>query len=244
MTHDIRIMSEQPPEPTRDADAEATPASPRVRVRRHADRARYDRETVDAILDSALVCHLGVIVDGEPLVLPTGFGRAGHTLYLHGAAANRSLRAALDGACLTVTHVDGLVLARTLLNHSMNYRSVVVRGRGRLVTDARERLIAMRAIVEHAIPGRWDEARAPSDAELAMTAVIAIDLDQVSAKVRSGPPVDPEDDLGLPAWAGEVPLRLTADAPRPDPRLVGAVPEPLSVAGLRRRFASEPPAHD
>jgi nitroimidazol reductase NimA-like FMN-containing flavoprotein (pyridoxamine 5'-phosphate oxidase superfamily) len=179
-----------------------------------------------------------VVVDGQPLVLPTGFGRLGDTLYVHGAAGNLSLRAALAGACVTVTHLDGLVMARSLLNHSMNYRSAVVRGRGRPVTDAQERRVAMRAIVEHIAPGRWNEARAPSDRDLAATTIIALDLTEVSAKVRSGPPQDPEDDLDLPVWAGELPLRLTADAPRPDPRLAVAVPEPPSLAGLRRRFAA------
>jgi nitroimidazol reductase NimA-like FMN-containing flavoprotein (pyridoxamine 5'-phosphate oxidase superfamily) len=218
------------------------PATPRVRLRRHAERAHYDRATIDAILDSALVCHLGVVVDGEPLVLPTGFGRVGDTLYLHGAAANAGLRAALTGACLTVTHVDGLVMARSLNGHSMNFRSVVVRGRGRLVTDPQERLVALRSIVEHAVPGRWDEAREPSARELAATAIVAIPLAEVSAKVRTGPPQDPEDDRALPVWAGELPLRLVADAPMPDPGLAAGIPEPPSLAGLRRRFAPPAPA--
>lgn len=222
---------------------EADPASPRVRVRRHPERARYDRATVDAILDSALICHLGVVIDGEPLVLPTGFGRLGDTLYLHGAAANRSLQAALDGACVEVTHLDGLVLARSLVNHSMNYRSVVVRGRGRLVTEAQERLAALRAIVEHAVPGRWDEARVPDDREMAMTTVVAIGLDEVSAKVRSGPPADAEGAGEPSVWSGELPLRVTAEMPRPAPRPAGAAPEPPSLARLRRRFAAEPPPH-
>jgi nitroimidazol reductase NimA-like FMN-containing flavoprotein (pyridoxamine 5'-phosphate oxidase superfamily) len=137
----------------------AGPASPRVQVRRHPERGRYDRETIDAILDEALICHLGVVIDGDPLVLPTGFGRIGDTLYLHGAATNRSLAAALDGVCITVTHVDGLVLARSAFGHSMNFRSVVVRGRARAVADLEERRAALVAVVEHGIPGRWAEVR-------------------------------------------------------------------------------------
>ncbi len=242
MARDGQGMADTPSGTTPDRELVAGPATPRVKIRRHAERARYDRATVDAILDSALVCHLGVVVDGEPLVLPTGFGRVGDTVYLHGAAGNASLHAALGGACLTVTHVDGLVLARSLNGHSMNFRSVVVRGRGRLVTDPQERLVAMRAIVEHAVPGRWDEARAPSERELAATAIVAIPLAEVSAKVRTGPPLDPESDRALPVWAGELPLRLVADAPRPDPGLAAGIAEPPSVAGLRRKFAPPAPA--
>jgi len=218
------------------------PASPRVQLHRHPERARYDRETVDAILDEALICHLGVVVDGEPLVLPTGFGRVGDTLYLHGAATNRSLAAALDGVCITVTHVDGLVLARSAFGHSMNFRSVVVRGRARAVTDPEERRAALMAVVEHGIPGRWAEVRQPSAKEIEITTVIAVDLAECSAKVRSGPPLDPVADHHLPVWAGEVPLRLVAGAPRPDPQLAEGIDLPPSVAEVRRRFPGPTPA--
>jgi hypothetical protein len=217
------------------------PASPRVEVRRHPDRARYDRETVDAILDEAVVCHIGVMVGGEPLVLPTSFGRVGDTLYLHGAAANRSLAAALEGVCVTVTHLDGLVLARSAFGHSMNYRSVVVRGRGRAVTDPQERLAALRAIVEQAIPGRWDEVRRPTEKELATTAVIAVDMGERSAKVRTGPPLDPVSDRRLPVWAGEIPLRVVAGHPRADLDPDSGVQEPASVARALRRFPGPAP---
>jgi hypothetical protein len=220
--------------------AEAGPASPRVEVRRHADRGRYDRETIHAILDAGLICHLGVVVEGEPLVLPTGFGRVGDTLYLHGAAANRSLQAALEGVCVTVTHVDGLVLARSAFGHSMNYRSVVVRGRARAVTDPAERRAALRAVVEHAVSGRWEEARQPSAKELATTAVIAVDLAECSAKVRTGPPLDPASDRRLPVWAGEVPLRMVAGPALPDPDLDAAIAEAPSVARVRARFPGFP----
>jgi len=222
-----------------EADGEGVgPASPRVEVRRHAERARYDRATIDAILDGALICHLGVIVDGEPLVLPTAFGRVGNTLYLHGAAANRSLRAALEGVCLTVTHVDGLVMARSASGHSMNFRSVVVRGRARAVTDPGERRAGLRAVVEQVAPGRWQEAREPGDTEIETTMVIAVDLAECSAKVRTGPPLDPTSDHGLPVWAGEIPLRLVAGDPVPDAGMGPGIAEPPSVERARRRFPS------
>jgi len=220
----------------------AGPASPRVQLHRHPERGRYDRETIDAILDQALICHLGVVVDGEPLVLPTGFGRIDDTLYLHGAATNRSLAAALEGVCITVTHVDGLVLARSAFGHSMNFRSVVVRGRARAVTDLEERRAALVAVVEHGIPGRWAEVRPPTAKEIEITTVISVDLAECSAKVRTGPPLDPVADRGLPVWAGEVPLRLVAGAPRPDPHLTEGIDEPQSVAEVLRRFPGPAPA--
>ena len=219
---------------------EGGPASPRVEVRRHSERARYDRATIDAILDEALICHLGVVVEGEPLVLPTGFGRIADTLYLHGAASNRSLAAALEGTCVTVTHLDGLVMARSASGHSMNYRSVVVRGRARAVTDPVERRAGLRAVVEHAIPGRWDEVRQPSPREMEATAVIALDLAECSAKVRSGPPLDPAADRPPGVWAGVVPLRMVAGAPLPDPDLGEGIDEAPSVSRVRRRFPALP----
>jgi nitroimidazol reductase NimA-like FMN-containing flavoprotein (pyridoxamine 5'-phosphate oxidase superfamily) len=225
-----------------DAPSHATggagPVSARVRVRRHADRGRYDAATVEAILDAALICHVGVVEDGQPLVLPTGFGRAGRTLYLHGAVANRSLRLALEGVCVTVTLLDGLVLARSVFSHSMNYRSVVVRGRARPVTDPAEKLAALRAITEHLVPGRWAEVRTPSPTELAATAVIALDMEECSAKVRSGPPRDEAPDRSLPVWAGEVPLHLVAGSPRRDEHVSTGIAEPPSVAAARGRFAA------
>jgi hypothetical protein len=234
-------MNQEPiASPTTRRSGEDGPASPRVEVRRHPERARYDRATIDAILDEALICHLGVVVEGEPLVLPTGFGRVGDTLYLHGAAANRSLAAALEGACVTVTHLDGLVLARSASGHSMNYRSVVVRGRARAVTDPEERRAGLRAVVDHALPGRWDEVRQPSPREVEATAVIALDLAECSAKVRSGPPLDPASDRPPGVWAGEIPLRMVAGAPRPDPDLADGVDEAPSVSRVRRRFPAPP----
>lgn len=214
-----------------------TPPSPRVRVRRHSERGRYEPEIIDSILEEALICHVGVVVDGQPVVLPTIFGRIGDTLYLHGAVANRSLRAATEGLCVTVTLIDGLVLARSTPMHSINYRSVVMMGRGRPVTDLEERSQALRAIVEHAVPGRSEEVRGPSPTELATITVIALDLGECSAKVRTGPPIDPEEDRSLPVWAGVVPVRQVAGTPSPDAPLPdGIVEAPPSVAALRRRF--------
>ena len=218
------------------------PASPRVEIRRHAERARYDRGTIDAILDGALICHLGVIADGEPLVLPTAFGRVGDTLYLHGAAANRSLRAALEGVCVTVTHVDGLVMARSASGHSLNFRSVVVRGRARAVTELEERRAGLRAVMEQVAPGRWEEAGEPAEDQIETTMVIAVDLAECSAKVRSGPPLDPASDRGLAVWAGEIPLRLVAGDPVPDTGMGPGIAEPASVRRAQQRFPSFTPA--
>jgi nitroimidazol reductase NimA-like FMN-containing flavoprotein (pyridoxamine 5'-phosphate oxidase superfamily) len=215
---------------------ESPTLSPRIRVRRHADRARYDRPSIETILDQALICHLGVVVDRQPVVLPTGFGRRGSVLYLHGAPANRSLHAALEGACVTVTHLDGLVLARSAMNHSMNYRSAVIMGTARLVSDAEEKEAALTAIVEHLVPGRSAEVRGLTQAEAARTMVVALDLADCAAKVRSGPPVDDEADLTLPVWAGVVPLRTVAGAAQREDRVSPGTPEPASVAAIHGRF--------
>lgn len=197
---------------------ERRPTDPSLQVRRHPERARYDRETIDAILDEALICHVGFVVDGQPFVMPTIHARRGDTLYLHGSAASRMMRTIAAGAevCVTATIVDGLVMARSVANHSMNYRSAIVLGRAREVTDREEKLEALHAVVDHVAPGRWDEARHPSDVELKKTGVGALDLSRASAKVRTGPPIDEEKDLSLPVWAGVVPLRLADGSPEAD----------------------------
>lgn len=202
----------------------------RTRIRRHADRARDDPGDLHAALDAGLVCHLGVVVDGSPVVLPTGYGRVADTLYLHGSSANRSLRTAADGVpvCVTVTHLDGLVLARSVFNHSMNYRCAVIFGTARQVADADEKLIGLRALTEHLAPGRWEAARQPTRKELAATAVIALRLRETSVKVRSGPPGDADDpDAELGCWAGVLPVRQIFGDPEPDPALApdAAVPD-------------------
>ncbi|WP_069174222.1 pyridoxamine 5'-phosphate oxidase family protein [Streptomyces griseus] len=204
---------------------------------RSRDRASYDREVVHAILDEAYLCHLGFVRDGAPVVLPTLFGRVGERLYVHGSTGSRPLRTAGQAdpgiaVCLTVTHVDGLVLARSAFHHSMNYRSVVVHGTARTVTDPEERRIALDAIVDQVVPGRSTDSR-PADAkELAATAVVRLDLDEVSAKIRTGGPHDEPEDLALPYWAGVVPLAPRYAAPVPSGDLDPAVPVPDYLSAL------------
>ncbi len=213
---------------------EAKPPSERTTVKRHADRAEYEREAIHAILDEALFCHVAVIADGSPRVIPTIHARIGDTLYIHGSNASRTLRALKDGAeiCAVVTLLDGLVLARSAFNHSMNYRSVMVYGAAREVTDPEEKWEAQRALVEHVVPGRSADARMPNDKEMRQTTILAIPLDEASAKVRTGPPKDAEDDYGLAVWAGEIPLRLAAGEPMPDP----AMPEGTEPPGYARDY--------
>jgi nitroimidazol reductase NimA-like FMN-containing flavoprotein (pyridoxamine 5'-phosphate oxidase superfamily) len=194
--------------------------SERTTVRRLAGRAAYDRDTICAIIDEALICHVGFVVDGQPVVIPTIHARLGDTLYVHGSAASRMLRSLRHGvdACVTITILDGLVLARSAFHHSMNYRSVVVLGKGREVVDGAEKLRALEAIVEHVVPGRASVARAPSESELKQTLVIALPLEEASAKIRTGPPVDDAEDYALDVWAGVVPIALTKGEPIKDTR--------------------------
>lgn len=181
-------------------------------MKREPQRARYDRETIEAILDEALICHLGFEVDGQPYVIPTLHARVGDRLYVHGSAASRLLRHLAGGApvCVTVTLVDGLVLARSVFNHSVNYRSVVVFGTATVVEDDEKRE-ALRALTEQLAPGRWDEARPPTEKELKATWILSLPLDEASAKVRTGPEEDEPEDLDLPVWAGVVPVHLAAE---------------------------------
>ena len=203
----------------------------RTTVVRHPERARYEKEVVEQILDKALICHFGFIVEGQPYVIPAIHARRGDRLYLHGSGASRMLRTLREGVpmCVTVTLLDGLVLARSAFKHSMNYRSVVVLGVATEVTDAAEKRAALKAIVEHVVPGRNEEARPPTESELGATMVLSILLEEVSAKIRSGPPADDELDYQWPCWAGEIPLRLTALAPVSDPRLHRSVEAPEYV---------------
>jgi nitroimidazol reductase NimA-like FMN-containing flavoprotein (pyridoxamine 5'-phosphate oxidase superfamily) len=203
----------------------AVPPSDRTKLRRHPERGIYDAAAVHAILDEAFVCHVGVAVDGQPYVIPTGYGRSGSTLYIHGSPANRLLGALAEGgpACVTVTLVDGFVLARSAFHHSVNYRSVVILGTGRLVTDPHEKLEALRCVTNHIMPGRWEEGRPPTERELNATRVIAIPLDEASAKVRTGPPIDDEQDYRLPIWAGVVPIVTGVGDPLPDARVLPGV---------------------
>lgn len=187
-------------------------------MKRHPERGTYDRATIDVILDEALICHVGFVHDEHPYVIPTIHARDGDTLYLHGSPGSRMLRNLAQGIdlCVTATLLDGLVLARSVYHHSMNYRSVVVLGRAREVTDREEKLRAMERVVEHVVPGRWADARQPSEGELKGTTILAVSLDEASAKLRTGGPSDDEADLDLPVWAGVIPLALVPAAPAAD----------------------------
>lgn len=197
-----------------------SPAAPseRTRVRRIPRRAAYDRATIEAILDEGLVCHLAFTAGGQPYAIPTAYARIGDQVYVHGSTASRMLRTAAGApVCLTVTLLDGIVLARSAFHHSMNYRSVVVLGAAEEVEDEDERLAAMRALVERVAPGRWAEIRPPNPQELKATTILRLAIAESSAKVRTGPPIDDEEDLALPCWAGVIPLALTPGPPVADP---------------------------
>jgi nitroimidazol reductase NimA-like FMN-containing flavoprotein (pyridoxamine 5'-phosphate oxidase superfamily) len=206
------------------------PPSGRATVKRLPKRAAYDRATIHAILDEGMVCHVGFVQDGQPFVIPTIYVRIGESLYVHGSPASRMLQALRTGipVCVTVTLVDGLVLARSAFHHSMNYRSVVLFGTAAVVEEPDRKEEVLRALAEHLIPGRWDDIRLPTPDELRRTLVLAVAIEEASAKVRTGPPLDDEEDYALPMWAGVLPLRLTAAEPVADPRL---------------RPGSEPPPH-
>lgn len=214
----------------------AAPPSERTRVRRLPERGAYDRETIDAILDEALICHLAWVQDGEPRVIPTIHARSGDTLYVHGSNASRTLRGTKEGAPVAaeVTLLDGLVLARSAFHHSMNYRSVVVYGHAREVTDPDEKFAAQRALVDHVAHGRADDARLPNQRELDQTTILAIPIEEASAKIRTGPPKDDAEDMDLPIWAGVLPLRTIPGAPEPDPELPGDVEPPGYVTDYQR----------
>jgi hypothetical protein len=200
--------------------------TPRTRVVREPQRAVYDRDAVNQILDEGFLCHVGFVADGQPYVIPTSYGRDGNVLYIHGSAASRMLRNLDQGVpvCITVTLLDGLVLARSVFNHSMNYRSVVILGTATLVNNSAEKLAALRALSEHILPHRWDDARQPNEKELKATSVLRIPIEEFSAKVRVGPPVDDEEDYSFPAWAGVIPLKMEVGSPIPDDRCQRELP--------------------
>jgi nitroimidazol reductase NimA-like FMN-containing flavoprotein (pyridoxamine 5'-phosphate oxidase superfamily) len=198
----------------------------RTTLKRHPERGAHDRATIDPILDEALICHLGFVVEGQPFVIPTIHARDGDTLYIHGSPGSRMLRNVKEGVdvCVTVTLLDGLVLARSVYNHSMNYRSVLVLGQATEVTDPGRKLRAMERIVEHIVPGRWADARQPNDGELKGTTILELSLKEASAKIRGGPPTDDTEDLELPVWAGVIPLALTPSPPVSDDGVDGTPP--------------------
>lgn len=201
--------------------SEAPTPSPRTRVVREPDRAVYDRDTVYRILDAGFICHVGFALDGQPFVIPTSYGRQNANLYIHGSAASRMLKQMKNGVavCVTVTLLDGLVLARSVFNHSMNYRSVVILGEATLVEDPQEKLAALRSLSEHILPGRWEDSRPPNEQELRATSVLRVPIEEFSAKVRTGPPIDDAEDMNFPTWAGVVPLEMKAGEPIRDPQL-------------------------
>lgn len=205
------------------------PRTDRTIVRRLPARGSYDRELIHSILDQGMVCHVGFVVDGRPVVIPTLHVRLGDRLYFHGSPGSRMLKAMAGGidVCVTVTLVDGLVLARSAFHHSINYRSAVVFGTARVVDDPDEKTHALHALTEHLVAGRWQDVRVPSPGELKATMVLSLAIDEASAKVRTGPPIDDEEDLAIPCWAGVIPLAMMAGAPAPCPRLAPEVEPPL-----------------
>ncbi len=215
---------------------ETVPRTERTRVVREPQRGVYDRESIYKILDEAFVCHVGFSTDGQPYVIPTLFARVGDALYFHGSAASRMLRNLSEGipVCVTVTLVDGFVLARSVFNHSMNYRSVVVLGKAYLVNQPDQKLEALHGFTEKIVPGRWKDARKPSEKELKATSILRLPLTEVSAKVRTGPPKDDEPDYALPLWAGVIPLHLDAGAPLRDERCDTAIPLPPYLQNFKR----------
>ncbi|HQW35129.1 MAG TPA: pyridoxamine 5'-phosphate oxidase family protein [Thermoflexales bacterium] len=212
------------------------PITDQNRVRVKSKRGTYEREVIYPIVDEALICHVGLVFDNQPFVIPTIHARIDDTIYLHGSPGSRMKKAAEAGApfCITCTLVDGIVFARSVFNHSMNYRSAVLFGKGRIVTDADESYKAQVAITDHIAKGRWDDARVPNEKEIAKTLFIAIDVEAASAKVRTGPPGDDEEDLALPYWAGVLPLAVTPAAPINDPALREGIALPEYVKKFKR----------
>lgn len=210
--------------------------TPRTTLKRLPERGEFDRQAVYRILDEAFVCHVGFAVDGRPFVIPTSYGRIGDKLYIHGSAASRMMRS-LSGeipVCVTVTLIDGLVLARSAFHHSVNYRSVVMLGKAALVTEPEEKFAALKAITEHVVPGRWPDVREPNTQELKATSVLVLPLVEVSAKVRTGPPKDDDEDLAIPAWAGVLPLRMEIGAPIKDDFTPAEIAPPNYVLNYKR----------
>ncbi|HEY7097270.1 MAG TPA: pyridoxamine 5'-phosphate oxidase family protein [Terriglobales bacterium] len=214
----------------------STPTA-RTRVVREPHRGSYDRETAYKILDEGFICHVGFVLDGQPFVIPTGYGRAGDNLYIHGSAASRMLRSLDQGVavCVTVTLLDGLVLARSIFNHSMNYRSVVVLGTATAVKDQAEKLESLRLLSEHIIPGRWVESRQPNERELKATSVLRLPIEEFSCKVRQGPAIDDEEDMSFPVWAGVIPLSTVAGEPIRDAQLDATISVPAYVSTYSRK---------
>jgi len=214
--------------------------TPRTTLKRLPKRGSYDREVINSILDEGFICHVGFSVEGRPFVIPTGYARVEDKLLMHGSQASRMLRTLSEGieVCVTVTLLDGLVLARSAFHHSMNYRSVVIFGRATLVEDRTEKTSALFALSEHIIRHRWADVRGPSENELRQTTVLSLPIDEASAKIRTGPPLDDEEDYGMEVWAGVLPLRLVAGPPSSDPRLLPDIDPPEYVFNYSRSKTS------
>jgi nitroimidazol reductase NimA-like FMN-containing flavoprotein (pyridoxamine 5'-phosphate oxidase superfamily) len=212
------------------------PRTQRTTLKRLPQRGSFDRQQINEILDEGFICHVGFVVNGQPFVIPTGYARIGDRLIIHGSQASRMLRELGQGidVCVTVTLIDGLVLARSAFHHSMNYRSVIVFGLATVIEEREEKMAALEALSEHMIPGRWDEVRGPNDRELQLTTVLAIPLTEASAKVRTGPPLDDEEDYDRQVWAGVIPLEMVANEPSADPRLGPGRPTPTYASGYKR----------
>jgi len=212
------------------------PQTPRTTLKRLPKRGSHERDTIDQILDEGFICHVGFAIEGQPFVIPTGYARAGDKLIIHGSQASRMLRALKTGidVCVTVTIIDGLVLARSAFHHSMNYRSVVIFGRATLVEEPEAKLAALFALSEHMIPGRWEDVREPTEAELQQTTVLSLPIDEASAKIRTGPPLDDEEDYAMNVWAGVLPTQLATGEAIADPRLPPNIEVPGYVGSYRR----------
>ena len=205
-------------------------STPRTTLRRLRERGRSDRADLYAVLDAGLVCHLGVVSDGAPVVLPTAYGRDGDTLYLHGSSANGAFAAGIgQRVCVTVTHMDGLVCARSVFHHSVNYRSAVIFGTPELLTDEEERIHGLQVVTDHLIPGRWAAARKPTKKEMAGTSVLSLPLDEASVKIRTSGPNDDDEDYYLDVWAGVLPMAMTFGEPEPDPLRLDDIPVPAHI---------------
>lgn len=206
----------------------ATPPSDRARVKRLPERGDYDKETIYSILDEGLVCHVGIAVEDQPFVIPMNYARSGDKLIIHGSRGSRLMRALKAGAevCVVVTHIDALVLARSAFHHSVNYRSVVIFGKAEVIEDDDTKISVFKTFFEHVLPGRWNDVRKPNDKELAQTALIEISLNEASAKIRTGPPADDEEDYDLPVWAGLVPFELNTRPAEDDPKLKAGIEKP------------------
>ena len=208
----------------------------RTRLKRLPKRGHFERGTINAILDEAFICHVGFVVDGQPYVIPTGFARVGDELFIHGSSASRMLRSIAEGidVCVTVTLVDGLVLARSAFHHSMNYRSVVILGKAEVVSHNSAKMAAMEALTEHIVPGRWPDVRWPTELELKATTVLKLPITEASAKIRTGDPVDDDEDYSMNVWAGVLPLKIQAGTPANDAKLDPGIEVPEYVAKYKR----------